>query len=174
MGPGGFTRYVRCTFRNVELRDWTCFETEFIDCVFTGRLRKCIFNGTPLEDDRAWLGREKNEFRGNDFSGAELIDVAFRTGINLDLQRLPSGPDYLYVPDAAAAIERAKRGLAQWKPDTELQRLAMVIVTVKANAVAEGQRQFLMHLPDYYKGSRKFPREVVDKVVSLFRGDKAT
>jgi hypothetical protein len=120
------------------VRKWTCFEAEFIDCTFTGRLQTCIFNGTVSEEDRPWVGRERNEFRGNDFSGAELVDVAFRTGIDLDQQRLPTGPDYLYVPDAAAAIERAQRGLADWMPDTEFQRLAQVIVTVQASAVADG------------------------------------
>ena len=39
---------------------------------------------------------------------------------DLDQQRLPTGPDYLYVRDAAAAVERAQRGLADWKPGSEL------------------------------------------------------
>jgi uncharacterized protein YjbI with pentapeptide repeats len=34
--------------------------------------------------------RQRNEFRGNDFSGMELIDVDFRNGINLADQVLPS------------------------------------------------------------------------------------
>jgi uncharacterized protein YjbI with pentapeptide repeats len=135
---GNVARFVRCSFRDIKVRKWTCFEAEFIDCTFTGRLQTCIFNGTVSEEDRPWVGRERNEFRGNDFSGAELVDVAFRTGIDLDQQRLPTGPDYLYVPDAAAAIERAQRGLADWMPDTEFQRLAQVIVTVQASAVADG------------------------------------
>lgn len=168
---GGYARFVRCSFRNVQLRDWFCFEAEFVDCVFTGRLRKCIFNGTVPEEHRSWVGRERNEFRGNDFSGAEFVDVSFRTGIDLDLQRLLSGPDYLYVPDAAAAIERAKRGLADWKPDTEHQRLALVIVGVYAEDVNDGQQQLFLRPSDHYKGPAKTPREVVDKVVSLFRGD---
>jgi hypothetical protein len=164
-------RFVRCSFRDVDLLRWTCFETEFIDCVFTGKLQTCIFNGTVPEEDRSWVGRKRNEFHGNDFSGAELRDVAFRTGIDLNQQRLPSGPDYLYVPDAAAAIQRAQRGLADWKPDSELHRLALVIVTVKANLVSDGQEQFLMNLAELRKGRRKFPPEVVAKVVSLFRGE---
>ncbi len=34
---GGFARFVRCSFRNINVRDWFCFGAEFIDCVFTGR-----------------------------------------------------------------------------------------------------------------------------------------
>jgi hypothetical protein len=168
---GNLARFESCSFRDVKVRGWTCFKAEFVDCTFTGRLQKCIFSGTVPEEDRPWVGRERNEFRGNDFSGAELIDVAFRAGIDLNQQKLPTGPDYLYVSDAAAAIERAQRGLADWKPETELQRLAQVIVTVRANAVAEGQQQFLMNLAELRKGGRKYPKEVVEKIVSLFRDE---
>lgn len=169
---GGFTRFIGCCFQSTVLRKWTCFKAEFIDCTFTGRLQTCIFNGTVPEEDRSWVGRQRNQFRGNDFSGAELIDVAFRTGIDLSQQHLPTGPDYLYIPDAEAAINRAQLGLADWKAGTELQRLAQVIVTVQANAVADGQLQLLIRLPGLFKGRHKFPKEVVEKVISLFRGDE--
>jgi hypothetical protein len=135
-------------------------------------MRKCIFNGTVPEEDRPWVGRERNEFHGNDFSGADLIDVAFRTGIDLEQQRLPSGPDYLYIPDAADAIERARQGLADWMPGTELQRKALVIVNVEGETVKDGQRQLLLRLPDFYATPARFPREVVDKVIELFRGSE--
>ena len=167
---GNVARFVRCSFRDVDLRNWSCFEAEFIDCVFTGRMRKCIFNGTVSEEDRSWVGRERNEFRGNDFSGMELNDVAFRTGIDLEQQRLPIGPDYLYVPDAPAAIERARIGLAEWNPGTGLQRRALILVKVYAEDVESGQRQLLIHLPSHCKGLAKTPHEVVDKVVELFKG----
>jgi hypothetical protein len=39
-----------------------------------------------------------------------LIDVSFRTGIDLSQQRLPSGPDYLYLPNAAETMRRGARG----------------------------------------------------------------
>jgi hypothetical protein len=165
----GFVRFVRCSFRDVDLRDWLCFKTEFIDCTFTGRMRTCIFNGTVPEDNRAWVGRERNDFRGNDFSGMELIDVAFRTGIDLDQQILPSGLNYLYVPDAVAAIERAERGLANWLPGSELQRQALIFMHVYADTVSKGQRQLLIHLPSHLKGPGKTPRESLEKVVELFK-----
>lgn len=163
---GGFARFIRCSFRNVNLRSWFCFGVELIDCIFTGRLKQCIFNGTPQEEDFAWLGRRTNAFHGNDFSGADLRDVAFRTGIDLSLQKQPAGPEYLYIPDAATALRRTRQALADWKPESEHQRLALVMVTVQDDAVYNGQRQLLLRR-EY---SSRFPREVVDKVFSLLSG----
>lgn len=81
--PGGLARFERCSFRDVDLRDWMCFETELVDCLFTGRMRRSFFNGTVPEEFVEALGRTSNEFRGNDFSGMDLLDVGFRTGIDL-------------------------------------------------------------------------------------------
>jgi len=88
---GGNYRFVRCSFRNIDLRDWFCFCVEVVDCVFTGTLRKVVFNGTVPKDQRKDAGRERNRFEGNDFSGAVLIDVDFRTGIDLHRQKFPPG-----------------------------------------------------------------------------------
>ena len=90
MAPGGFARFVRRSFRDVNIQDWACFTVEMIDCTFTGRLDTAIFNGTVPEDKRGIIGRASNEFHGNDFSAMNLIDVAFRTGIDLTKQVLPS------------------------------------------------------------------------------------
>ena len=73
--PGGLARFERCSFRDVDLRDWMCFETELVDCLFTGRMRRSFFNGTVPEEFVEALGRTSNEFRGNDFSGMDLLDV---------------------------------------------------------------------------------------------------
>jgi uncharacterized protein YjbI with pentapeptide repeats len=51
MAPGGFSRFVRCSFHNVNIRDWICLTVEMIDCKFSGRLETAIFNGTVPEDD---------------------------------------------------------------------------------------------------------------------------
>jgi hypothetical protein len=114
MGPGGLSRFVRCSFRNVNIRNWLCFAVELIDCTFSGKLQQAVFNGTPLAQKRALLGRDRNEFHGNDFSAADLIDVGFRTGIDLTRQRLPSGPEYLYLPNAREAVGRARSGIMRW------------------------------------------------------------
>ena len=75
---GGVCRFERCSFRDVVLRRWFCIEVEFVNCVFSGRLIGSVFNGTVPEGDREWVGRELNEFWGNDFSQTSLEDVGFR------------------------------------------------------------------------------------------------
>ncbi|MEX2247854.1 MAG: hypothetical protein WEC75_14355 [Dehalococcoidia bacterium] len=66
--PGGYARFVRCSLRNAELYDWFCFAVEMVDCIFSGRIVKSVFNGTVPKDDRRAVRRERNEFHGNDFS----------------------------------------------------------------------------------------------------------
>jgi hypothetical protein len=172
MGSGGYSRFVGCSFRDVDLRSWKCFAVEMIDCTFSGRLRVGIFNGTVRKDDRMIVGRDRNEFHGNDFSGMELIDVGFRTGIDLSQQRLPTGPEYLYLPDAATAVSRALTGLADWTQDVELHRVATSFVKGLEEEVVKGQRQMLLRAEDYYP-YLALPREAVDKVFALLGGESA-
>jgi hypothetical protein len=162
--PGGLARFARCSFRDVELRDWVCFAVELVDCVFTGRLRHAFFNGTVPEDQRVFVGRERNEFRGNDFSGMKLEDVGFRTGIDLAQQRLPSGPEYLYLPDAATTVQRARAEVVQWD-DLDRRREAMVLINILEEEVVKGQRQLLLR-PDDYSALRK---DAIDGVFTLLR-----
>lgn len=126
MAPGGFSRFVRCSFQNVKIRNWICFTVEMIDCTFSGRLDTAIFNGAVPEDERAVIGRACNEFYGNDFSALDLRDVTFRTGIDLT-QILPSGKDYLFLPNAAATVSWAKLHVVGWN-DEEMRRAAMAII----------------------------------------------
>ena len=147
-GPGGHARFVGCSFREVDLREWFCFTVELIDCTFSGRLRGAIFNGTVPEEKRALLGRERNEFRGNDFSQMDLVDVAFRTGIDLTRQRLPQDPRYVYLPDAVVALQQARAACVGWD-DLELRRSAMALLRNLEYEIEGGQRQLLLRRDDY-------------------------
>ena len=143
--PGGLARFERCSFRDVDLRDWMCFETELVDCVFTGRMRRSFFNGTVREELVEALRRTSNEFRGNDFSEMELIGVDFRTGIDLSLQRLPTGEQYVYLADAEPALERAREqviasGRVQlWGEHGDV----VPVIDIALETVRNGQRQRL-------------------------------
>jgi hypothetical protein len=163
-GPGGYARFVRCSFRNVDLRDWFCFAVELIDCTFTGRLRRAFFNGSVPEDKQAVLHRERNEFRGNDFVDMNLLDVGFRTGIDLTKQRLPTGPSYLFVADATSAVQRARSEVIGWE-ELEVRQLAIAIIKTLEDAVQGGQQQLLLRAENY----SQFPAEVVEAVFSLLR-----
>lgn len=141
--PGGFARFESCTFRGTRIRDWRCFAVELVDCVFTGRIDTAFFNGTVPEEDRRYLSRSVNEFHGNDFSGADLVDVAFRTGIDLTQQRLPSGPGYVYIPDAVAVSGELRRRVVTLE-DLELRKKLMPHVLGLEMDVEAGQHQVLI------------------------------
>jgi hypothetical protein len=165
LGAGGFARFERCSFRDVDLRHWFCFAVELVDCTFTGRLRKAIFNGTVPAQQRAMAGRASNEFQGNDFSGLELIGVTFRTGIDLTLQRLPSGQAYLYVADAAASVQRARAAVVRWD-DLDLRQEALGFIGILDNEVSGGQRQLLLRKDDY-----RLSRNGIDALFELLAGE---
>lgn len=160
-------RFVRCSFRNVDLHDWRCHETEIVDCVFSGRLQRSYFNGTVLDEEtRSHLARTRNEFHGNDFSAMEFIDVDFRTGIDLTKQRLPAGPEYLYIANAAEALQRARVEVVHWR-DLELRRKAIFELELLEKRVAQGQDQLFLRPADYYSALGK---DVIDPLYALLRG----
>lgn len=167
MGPGGFSRFVRCSFLDVTIRDWICLSVEMIDCTFSGRLETAIFNGTVPEDGQALIGRARNEFHGNDFSAMDFRDVGFRTGVDLTKQILPSGEDYLYLPHAASAVARAKSRIGNWD-DEDMRRGAGVIIQGVEYALSGGQRQLLLRPSNSY-GISGIPRKAVDGLFALLK-----
>ena len=169
MAPGGFSRFVRCSFQNVKIRNWICFTVEMIDCTFSGRLDTAIFNGAVPEDERAIIGRACNEFYGNDFSDLDLRDVTFRTGIDLTKQILPSGKDYLFLPYAAVTVSRAKSHVIGWS-DEEMRRGAMAIIQGLEYELLGGQQQLLLRTSDR-DGISGIPRKAVDGLFALLRDD---
>ncbi|GAA4440394.1 hypothetical protein [Phytohabitans houttuyneae] len=169
----GFTRFVRCSFRDVDLRGWESHYLELVDCVFTGQIRSSQFWGRPeplgarnrfaayvrrCEQDgiepsaeQLYL-RERNEFRDNDFSGADLVDVYFRYGIDLSQQRLPTGEDYLYLPDGQAAIDRALALLTDHPPADDVRAKAdRFLRSVLGREIDAGQRQLLLRAKDFQR-----------------------
>jgi uncharacterized protein YjbI with pentapeptide repeats len=147
-GAGGHARFEDCSFRDCDLRNWFCFSVELVNCTFSGRMRKPVFNGMVPERDRPVVGRERNEFRGNDFSAMDLRDVAFRTGIDLSLQRLPSGETYLYLPDASAALQRAREAISGWENAAHRERVLAFLRSLE-DELAGGQNQLLLSRGGY-------------------------
>jgi hypothetical protein len=168
----GYCRFVRCSFRKVELRDWQSEYVELVDCVISGKVRSTTFWGRPPEEkararyesNLRWLEREGlpipggyrelalrevNEFHGNDFTDAELIDVEFRNGIDLARQRLPTGDDYLYLPAAEATVAQAAARLAQHPADEVSERAQRFLRNVLGRSLAEGQQQLLLREKDF-------------------------
>ena len=160
-GTGGYYRFLRCSFRDVVIDEWFCFAVEIVDCTFSGRLRNSVFNGTVPERARRDAKRSRNEFRGNDFGGMEFKDVGFRTGIDLSLQVLPSGPDYLYLPEAESTLRRVREALSQVNGDVDAMAR---IVGFLEGELSGGQRQLLLRRSEY---SRDMDESSLDTLFEL-------
>jgi hypothetical protein len=96
-----------------------------------------------------------------------VIDVGFRTGIDLTKQVLPSGDDYLYLPQAGSAVARAKSRITSWN-DEEMRRAALAIIQGLEYDLSGGQRQLLLRASDCYRISG-VPRKAVDDLFALLK-----
>ena len=100
----GHARFEGCGFRQTRIEEWFAYCSEFIDCVFTGQIRSCVFSSMPIDCAGGFFGLQRKkrlEFRGNDFREATLVDTSFVGGIDLDAQLLPERSPYLRLNDAA-------------------------------------------------------------------------
>jgi hypothetical protein len=142
----GWARFVRCSFRNVRLKNWHS-AADFIDCVFSGRANHCVFYGAAEDPVTGALVRSV-EFRGNDFSSMDFRDVAFRGGIDLRLQRLPAGPDDVYIQDAADDLKRAREYLRAWNDDSRREDALLDIDLLQREIDLHQQDQIYVRISD--------------------------
>jgi hypothetical protein len=145
IGDFGHVRLERCDFTNADLKGWFTWDADIVECRFAGRVRGVVFNGRDLESSR------QNEFVGNDFRGADLDDVAFRLGIDLDAQLLPEEPEYIRIRNLPPAVNQARDEIRQWpKPDREAAEQMLDVL----EGVYEGEpdvftkRAFLLEMSD--------------------------
>jgi hypothetical protein len=153
IGDFGDVRLERCQFVDTDLEGWFTFAADIVDCRFAGRLSGVVFNG---EDD---TGRRKNEFRGNDFREADLDDVAFRFGIDLDAQRLPEGPEYVRLRNVAASIEAVRANVTEHPEAVQMLDLVEDVYTGEEDVFTK--RAFVVELAD----SPEVGERVVDLLV---------
>ena len=112
-----------------------------------------------------WSGRRKrNDFYGNDFRDAELIDTMFVGGIDLDAQRLPESSEYVRVNDALDRIERARGQFDSWQ-DTGAARRASSVLNVLEYMASEDQRDLFVRKADL---DYDMPRDVSASMWQLF------
>lgn len=158
-------KFVECSFDNAKIKEWFWFCAELVDCHFAGRIERSKFAGRPFGPcaERIVPPRSENEFRGNDFSGADLVDVSFVFGIDLGGQRWPEDDRYLYLEDAAKKIRRARSEVIRW-PAGEERQDALIILEILESSVETGQKDLFVR-PD------TFSREVDlhDSVWNLLR-----
>ena len=139
----GQARFERCSFLNVDISGLFSHAAEFIDCAFSGVLRRSVFYGRVFGNHRTYTPRSVNEFRGNDFSSMKFIDVGFREGIDLALQRLPTGPDYLHLNDAEEKLTALRHKYLQSSP-SPLRRAIFEFLEIAEDEVRNGQRDLFL------------------------------
>jgi Pentapeptide repeats (8 copies) len=158
-------RFVRCEFIDADLFGWSAVAAEFIDCRFTGKLRRCKFWGHPwgewLEPGNLRPPRTVNEFRGNDFSEADLDDVGFVGGIDLDQQILPTGPQYVRLDRAQQRIVRTRQIVASWKAD-DVRTEAEILLDAYTDDEISAQGELFAN-----RWETDVPREIASRIWSL-------
>jgi uncharacterized protein YjbI with pentapeptide repeats len=129
----GQSRFERCTFDDAHLEDAETVATEFIGCRFAGPLVRLTFYGAPSSAEAKRLDppRRRNEFRGNDFRDAELIDVAFIDGIDMDQQRFPEDELHVRIERFQRRLPKARAEIKQWYERERAPALAM-LATIEA------------------------------------------
>jgi len=80
----GNARFENCLFDSAFVRTASTQEAQFVGCTFRGRV-KARFWGRP-DGHLDALGRDRNDFTGNDFTAADVTGVTFRD-IDLGDQR---------------------------------------------------------------------------------------
>ena len=120
-------RFERCTFDDANLDGWRTQRAEFVECRFAGPIGDVVFYGRPDRRHRD-AGRERNDFRGNDFDEVALDGVTFVQGIDLAQQRLPPSDEAVVRLDRfPQRIEKARKEVRAWtypeERDAALQML---------------------------------------------------
>jgi uncharacterized protein YjbI with pentapeptide repeats len=121
----GTARFEECTFDHAKLDGWIARMSEFVECHFAGKIRGVNFSASLNEDDLRDLDppRTANEFRGNDFRQAQLMGVDFKSGIDLDQQCLPGGPDQVRLDRIQERVARALALVSMWPQSKERDEL---------------------------------------------------
>jgi hypothetical protein len=112
----GQSRFERCTFDDARLEDSDIAGAEFIGCRFAGPMERVTFYGAPssLHAKRMDPPRRRNEFRGNDFRDADLLDVSFVAGIDMDRQRFPDDELHVRVDGFQRGLSKARSEVKDW------------------------------------------------------------
>jgi uncharacterized protein YjbI with pentapeptide repeats len=138
-------RFEECDFSGARIEEWTSSIAEFVECRFEGTLERCIFWGRPHGPlgDALRPKRVRNEFRGNDFSHADLRDCSFRGGIDIREQRWPTSSEYVRLTHFRERIAAAVRAVAAWAPGPERREAEVMLTVLAIDAEPEQEEGFL-------------------------------
>ena len=137
----GSARFERCSFRDVRLRKWLSFSSEFIDCVFAGDMPEAAFlSRSPLRSK----SHQQNDFRGNDFSSVRFGSVEFRGGIDVGLQRLPIEEGHVIIDRRSERIGMVLAEIDGWANELERSSAGQYL-QLFAGSRYEVQEQLYIH-----------------------------
>ncbi|WP_068927383.1 pentapeptide repeat-containing protein [Planobispora rosea] len=161
----GNVRFERCVFDRSRLRNQTSTsEAEFVDCVFLGRVREVNFWGRPTEHQTS-LGRDRNDFTGNDFTGAELDYVAFHH-IDLRAQRFPGLPGYALLDRISERVEKVLPLMERWPDARHREEAGFSLEFLADRALEQNDDQALVSPADM---GRKLPPALREELFEAFR-----
>ncbi len=157
-GPGQ-SRFERCSFDGTRIQKWTSLCGEFVDCHFAGPIEDSRFYGRPHGVLASQLSphRQENEFRGNDFRQAELIETAFAHGISFAEQLWPDETGHVRLDRLHARLERGRVEVMRWK-DHDARREALQLLLELSTRYGE-QNEIICRRVD--------PETAVPKAVQL-------
>ena len=156
----GNVRFERCVFDQARMHDHIhTFQAEFDDCTFLGRVRAVNFWG-GLREDQDLLGRDRNEFAGNDFTGAEVSWVAFN-GIDLLAQRFPGPPDHALLDRVSVRAAAAAAIVDGWPDPAHRDEGRFDLEFLASNALERNGDRALLHRSEL---GRRLPPELRDQL----------
>lgn len=156
----GFAKFFGCTFSNVAIKKFLCTSVDIIDCTFSGKIQGSFFNAKPISCNRP-DGETKNTIESNDFSNVDFKDVAFRGGVDLSMQSLPSSEQSILLIGAEEILRNAYSKIISWS-DLELRRQCLNLIKFLEFELEDGQKDLFFTLSD-------FPKKQRDSVVELSR-----
>jgi hypothetical protein len=126
-----FGRFELCSFKGCDFRGFRSFYAEFVGCRFGSRIMTAKFFGRPegLAGRPKALRRTVNEFRGNDFREAELIDTSFMHGIDIDAQLWSEADIYIKLGRIHERLKKARAEISKWT-DAPAQREALLMLKI--------------------------------------------
>ncbi len=136
--------FLRCHFAGGEWRTWFAFTETFISNTFECRLKKVIFHGRDVTMPR--LLRRRNKIVGNNFQNSDMIDCAFRAGVDLSRQTFPQNSQVLVVSDARAFVSRTQ--LLASRVSGDLSRRLQFEADDALREIEDGQMQVYLDRSD--------------------------
>lgn len=160
----GNVRFESCVFDYAKIHGWWADAPEFVDCHFAGKLTQCRFAGRPwapawAEPGRLVPPRSSNDFRGNDFRNAQLVDCSFVYGVPLASNAWPDGDGYVRLDRWQERVTLARSVVASW-PEADSRETALDVLRIYSGHGFAEQDEIIVRRYDL----PRIPKELADRV----------